>query len=45
MVDIQLHLGDCLEIMKGMADKSVDAVIADIPYGTTAFPLDTLNSF
>ncbi len=25
--------GDCLEIMKGMADKSVDLVLTDPPYG------------
>lgn len=30
---ITLHLGDCLEYMRGMADKSVDAVITDPPYG------------
>lgn len=28
-----LHLGDCLEYMKTMPDKSVDAVITDPPYG------------
>ena len=28
-----LHLGDCLEYMKGMEAGSVDAVIADPPYG------------
>jgi len=27
-----LHLGDCLEYMKSMPDKSVDAVITDPPY-------------
>ncbi len=30
---IELYLGDCLEVMKGMADGSVDAVITDPPYG------------
>ncbi len=30
---IDLRLGDCLEVMRGMADKSVDAVITDPPYG------------
>lgn len=30
---IELHLGDCLEVMKSMPDKSVDAVITDPPYG------------
>ena len=29
---IQLFCGDCLEIMPTLADKSIDAVIADIPY-------------
>ena len=28
-----LYLGDCLEYMKSMPDKSVDAVITDPPYG------------
>ena len=32
---IELHLGDCLEVMRGLTDKSVDAVIADLPYGVT----------
>jgi site-specific DNA-methyltransferase (adenine-specific) len=30
---IELHLGDCLEVMKSIPDKSVDAVITDPPYG------------
>jgi site-specific DNA-methyltransferase (adenine-specific) len=29
---VELHLGDCLEYMKSMPDKSVDAVITDPPY-------------
>ena len=32
-VTYTLHLGDCLEYMKTMPDKSVDAVITDPPYG------------
>lgn len=32
-MEITLHCGDCLEVMRGMADKSVDAVITDPPYG------------
>lgn len=31
--DCTLYLGDCLEVMKSMPDKSVDAVITDPPYG------------
>ncbi len=30
---VTLHLGDCLEYMRTMPDKSVDAVITDPPYG------------
>jgi len=30
---VELIQGDCLEVMKGMADKSVDAVVTDPPYG------------
>ena len=30
---IQLHLGDCLDVLRGMADNSVDAVVTDPPYG------------
>lgn len=33
MSNVTLHLGDCLEYMKTMPDKSVDAVITDPPYG------------
>ncbi len=28
-----LYHGDCLEVMKGMSDKSVDLVLTDPPYG------------
>lgn len=28
-----IHNGDCLEVLKGMPDESVDAVISDPPYG------------
>lgn len=30
---VELILGDCLEVMQAMADKSVDCVITDPPYG------------
>jgi site-specific DNA-methyltransferase (adenine-specific) len=30
---IQLYLGDCLEIMKTIPDKSIDLVLTDPPYG------------
>jgi len=28
-----IHVGDCLEVMRGMADNSVDAIVTDPPYG------------
>jgi site-specific DNA-methyltransferase (adenine-specific) len=31
---IELHCGDCLDVMRTMADGSVDAVITDPPYST-----------
>ncbi len=33
---IDLRLGDCLEVMKTIEDNSIDAIITDPPYGTTA---------
>ena len=33
MSEVKLILGDCLDVMKTMPDKSVDAVITDPPYG------------
>jgi site-specific DNA-methyltransferase (adenine-specific) len=30
-----INLGDCLDLMNGIPDKSVDMVLADLPYGTT----------
>ena len=37
---IDLRKGDCLELMKDLPDKSIDAIIADLPYGTTIFNWD-----
>ncbi|MBN5011465.1 site-specific DNA-methyltransferase [Stenotrophomonas maltophilia] len=28
-----IHIGDCLKVMRGMADSSVDAIVTDPPYG------------
>jgi len=30
---VQLHLGDCLEVMAGMDTSSIDTIITDPPYG------------
>ena len=32
---MELLQGDCLELMKGIPDKSIDMVLCDLPYGTT----------
>ena len=39
---INLHLGDCLEVMKSIPDGSIDAVICDPPYGTTQARWDSI---
>lgn len=33
MDGIELHLGDCLDVLKGLPEGSVDAVVTDPPYG------------
>jgi site-specific DNA-methyltransferase (adenine-specific) len=40
-----LHHGDCLEIMPTLEASSVDAVICDPPYGTTACKWDSVIPF
>tara|TARA_R110002110_G_scaffold9464_2_gene46485 strand:+ start:1073 stop:1798 length:726 start_codon:yes stop_codon:yes gene_type:complete len=42
---IDLRLGDCLEVMKNIPDASVDAIITDPPYGTTACKWDSVIDF
>lgn len=37
-----LYNGDCLEVMKCIPDGSVDAIICDPPYGTTACKWDSV---
>lgn len=39
---MQLYQGDCLEIMKQIPDGSIDLVLADPPYGTTACKWDSI---
>src|SRR4051812_6345635 len=38
----KLFEGDCLEVMPTLASKSIDAIIADWPYGTTACKWDSI---
>ena len=40
--DLWLMQGDCLERMKEIPSGSVDMVLADVPYGTTACPWDSI---
>ena len=39
---IELMQGDCLELMKGVPDKSVDMILCDLPYGTTRNKWDSI---
>ena len=43
MIDL-LH-GDCLELMKSIPSGSIDAIITDPPYGTTACKWDSVIDF
>jgi len=40
--EIKLYNGDCLELMKDIPDKSVDMILCDLPYGTTACKWDSV---
>lgn len=44
-MSIELIQGDCLEKMKDIPYKSVDAIICDLPYGTTACAWDVIIPF
>jgi len=39
---MKLMLGDCLERMKAIPDKSIDMVLCDLPYGTTQNKWDSV---
>lgn len=43
----KIYCGDCLEVMKEIPDKSIDAIICDLPYGTghTACSWDSIIPF
>ena len=42
---IQLFHGDCLDLMKDFPDGSVDMILCDLPYGTTANKWDVVLPF
>jgi len=41
----KFYLGDCLELMKNIPSKSIDMIICDLPYGTTACKWDSIIPF
>ena len=45
LTDVLLYKGDCLEEMSKIPDGSVDLVLTDPPYGTTACKWDTVIPF
>ena len=45
MTKIDLRQGDCLELMKDIPDGSIDLVLTDPPYGTTACKWDSVIPF
>ena len=38
----EVLLGDCLELMKSIPDKSIDMILCDLPYGTTQSKWDSV---
>ena len=42
---VQLYKGGCLDLMKNIPDGSVDLVLTDPPYGTTACKWDSVIPF
>ena len=45
MTSPNLMHGDCLELMQSLPDGSVDMILCDLPYGTTACKWDTVILF
>ena len=45
MSEIKLYNGDCLIEMDNIPDKSVDMILCDLPYGTTACSWDIIIPF
>ena len=43
--EYKLYNGDCLEVMKDIKDKSIDMILCDLPYGTTACKWDNVIPF
>lgn len=41
----EFYHGDCLDVMRGLPDASVDMILCDLPYGTTQNKWDSLIPF
>lgn len=41
----EIWLGDCLELMEDIEDRSIDMILCDLPYGTTACKWDIVLPF
>ena len=41
----KIYQGDCLELMKQIDDKSINLILCDLPYGTTACKWDEIIPF
>jgi site-specific DNA-methyltransferase (adenine-specific) len=44
-MNYKLYRGDCLEVMNIIPDKSIDMILCDLPYGTTACKWDVVIPF
>ncbi len=45
IIDIRLLQGDCLELMKDIEDESINLILCDLPYGSTACRWATIIPF
>ena len=39
----RIYNADCMDILKELPDKSIDCIICDLPYGTTAIACHNLK--
>lgn len=44
-MDIILHNNDCFDVFPNINDKSIDMILCDLPYGTTACQWDSILPF
>lgn len=45
MLESKIYLGNCLDVMKDIPSKSIDAIICDLPYGTSSCKWDVVIPF